>query len=60
MDLNQLYFDHQVLLIRADNASTRRTQHESLLDAGLIAARIGCRQHALGASAARSWDALTQ
>ena len=55
LDLNRLYFDHQLLLIRAQEAATPalRRDHES--DAARIAGRIAHRQGLLGASAARAW-----
>ena len=55
MDLNQLYFDHQIQLIRADGAGTAegRRDHESA--AARIADRIGQRQTRLGAAAACAW-----
>ena len=58
MDLNQLYFDHQLQLMEAERAGTvgRRQAHE--VAASHIAYRIGGMQRALGAPAARSWDAL--
>jgi len=46
MDLNELYSDHQVALMRADGTSS------------LIAGRIGGLQRALGAGAAPAWEAL--
>jgi hypothetical protein len=57
MDLNALYFDHQVLLMRAHSAPTpeRRTAFER--SASVLAARIGCRQQQLGANAAAAWTA---
>lgn len=58
MDLNQLYFDHQMLLIRAHRAASRDARHEHEIDASQIAGRIGCMQRALGAAAAPSWEAL--
>lgn len=57
MDFNQLYFDHQVLLMRADDASSDGAQHQHAFDASLIAGRIGCMQRALGAGAAPLWEA---
>jgi hypothetical protein len=60
MDLNQLYFDHQVLAMRADTAPTPRARQERRFDAALVAARIGCKQRAIGAPAARSWEALAR
>jgi hypothetical protein len=55
VDLNQLYFDHQVLLFQAERATCaeRRQLHRN--GAALIAGRIGCMQRALGARAAPGW-----
>lgn len=55
MDLNQLYFDHQLSLMRADEADTPCLEHSHLHDAALVAARIGERQGKLGAAAACAW-----
>ena len=56
MDLNQLYFDHQLLLIRAERAASCGARHEHELSASRIAGRIGCAQRALGAAAAPNWE----
>jgi len=55
VDLNQLYFEHQVLLMRADRSDLpgERIGHER--GAALIAGRIGCIQRASGAGAAKAW-----
>lgn len=58
MDLNQLYFDHQLLLIKALRAPSGGAQHEHEVSASHIAGRIGCMQRALGAAAAPTWEAL--
>lgn len=58
MDFNQLYFDHQIAVIRADSALSDPLRRESAFDASVIAGRIGCMQRALGAGAARGWEAL--
>ena len=57
MDLNQLYFDHQILLIKADGAASPsvRLGHEAA--AAMVAERIGQRQVRLGAAAACAWMA---
>jgi hypothetical protein len=56
LDLNRLYFDHQLSLIRAREAATAdlRRDHES--EAALIAGRIGDKQRRLGAAAAGAWE----
>ena len=58
MDLNQLYFDHQIAVMRAGAASPGAPGRDRRLDASLIAGRIGCMQRALGAKAARGWETL--
>ena len=57
MDLNQLYFDHQITLIRADGATTPEARRDHETDAAQIAGRIGLRQARLGAAAACAWMA---
>ena len=57
MDLNQLYFDHQIQLIRADGAATDDARRGHELAAARIADRIGQRQVRLGAAAACAWMA---
>jgi hypothetical protein len=56
VDLNQLYFDHQVTLMRAHGAPSDDLQRGHWQDASLIAGRIGCMQRANGATAAPSWE----
>ena len=58
MDLNQLYFDHQLLLIRAERAVSLGARREHEVGASRIAGQIGCMQRALGAAAAPNWEAL--
>jgi hypothetical protein len=57
VDLNRLYFDYQLSLIRAQEAATSelRQGHES--EAARIAGCIGNRQTRLGAAAACAWMA---
>ena len=57
MDLNQLYFDHQIQLIRADGAVSAETRAGHQTAAAQIADRIGQRQARLGAAAACAWMA---
>jgi len=58
VDLNQLYFDHQIAVMRADGALSRQCRRDRRFDASLIAGRIGCMQRALRAGAAPVWEAL--
>lgn len=57
MDLNRLYFDHQLLLMRADGAQSDDAQHQHQLDATLLAGRIGGLLRGIGAGAAPAWEA---
>ena len=58
MDLNQLYFDHQLAVMRAGSTLSYELRRDRQLDASLIAGRIGSMQRALGADAARAWETL--
>lgn len=58
MDLNQLYFDHQILLMKAGRAVSAQLRHEHEVSASHIAGRIGCMQRSMGAASAPAWDAL--
>ena len=58
MDLNKLYFEHQIALMRACTAGSGEVRRDLQFDASLIAGRIGCMQRSLGAGAARSWETL--
>lgn len=57
MDLNQLYFDHQILLIQADGATTPEARRAHEIEAARVACSIGQRQAKLGAAAACAWMA---
>ena len=56
MGLNQLYFDHQILLIKAQQAATPVLRRAHERDAARIAERIQSKQLGLGAAAARSGE----
>lgn len=58
MDLNQLYFDHQLLRMRADRAKSCGVQREHERGAARIAARIAGIQRAQDAAAAPIWESL--
>lgn len=58
MDFNRLYSDHQRLLIRASSAPSEALRDVYEVAASHIAGRIGCRQRALGATAAFAWESL--
>lgn len=59
VDLNALYFDHQLLLIKARRAASFGTRHEYEARASHIAGRIGRLQRRLGAAAALAWERLS-
>lgn len=58
MDLNRLYFDHQVSLMHAARPATCAMRRDHVLRASRIAGRIGSVQRALGAKAASAWESL--
>lgn len=57
VDLNQLYYDHQLLLMEASQATSAGARHEHETGASHVAGRIGCIQRAIGAAAAPIWEA---
>jgi hypothetical protein len=59
MNINQLYHDHQILLMRACRAGpgAKRDVHQS--GARAVAARIGLEQRRIGAAAAAQWERLS-
>jgi hypothetical protein len=57
MDFNRLYFDHQLSLIKAREATTGEARRRHEADAARIAGCIGHKQTKLGAAAACSWGA---
>ncbi|HVR90475.1 MAG TPA: hypothetical protein VHG29_05220 [Novosphingobium sp.] len=54
MDLNQLYFDHQIALMRAAEGPLKAAQKHLEAAAG-VARQIACFQRRLGAGAGRSY-----
>ena len=58
MDLNQLYFDHQLLLMKARRSVSGESRRALEIGASHIAGRIGCIQRGLGAGCAPAWEAL--
>lgn len=56
MDLNQLYFHHQLLLMRASCASNEESTLSHEARAAGIARSIGTFQANAGAAAALSWQ----
>lgn len=58
MDINGLYFNHQISAMRAAAMPTRLLRREAEQDASIIAEEIGCIQGALGALAAPGWERL--
>lgn len=57
MNLNQLYFRHQLLLIRADQSASADSRRLRRAAAARIACRIGSVQRKLGAAGAPAWEA---
>ena len=55
MDLNHLYSQHQLSLMRADATTSRLARTKYLAAAGLFASRIRNYQLAKGADAAAGW-----
>jgi hypothetical protein len=55
MDLNHLYSQHQLSVMRADASTSRVDRAEHLANAALFASRIGGYQFAKGAGAATEW-----
>lgn len=58
MDLNRLYFDHQLTLMRVARSASCDVRRDHVLRASTIAGRIGSAQRALGARAASTWEYL--
>jgi hypothetical protein len=58
VDLNQLYFDHQLSTMRAAGMPTAALRQGAAHAASRIAARIGCIQRELKATAAGGWEML--
>jgi hypothetical protein len=59
MDLNRLYFDHQMQLIEAERASSESLHRMHTVAASALAGRIAGIQRALGAAAAPAWETLS-
>jgi hypothetical protein len=57
MDLNQLYFDHQILSMRAEHSAHAAHRALHARRAAAMADRIGSFQRTLGARAATGWAA---
>lgn len=55
MDLNHLYAQHQILLMRAGSPTGVGSRKRLMLEAGEVAGLIWTRQVELGASAAEGW-----
>ena len=56
MDLNQLYFEHQILLMRAGHAACQRAGQMHRESARAIAVAIACLHRASGAAALQQWE----
>ncbi len=57
MDLNQLYHDHQISLMRASATGSAQLRHAHHANAAGIAQRIEHIHRAAGAGAASRWEA---
>ncbi|HEX8055692.1 MAG TPA: hypothetical protein VF481_03460 [Novosphingobium sp.] len=57
MDLNDLYFRHQLSVMRAGSASDEQIRSLHLTRADELAQRIGIWQRRVGAGAASMWSA---
>ena len=60
MDFNRLYFDHQLLLMKAQHADSPVRRHAFQTRASDVAARITRSQRCLGAAAAPDWQRLAE
>jgi hypothetical protein len=60
MDLNQLYYEYQVLRVRAERARSPYLERECTRQALVIAGMIGDRQDHLGADAAHGWNRIAR
>lgn len=58
MDLNSLYFRHQISLIRAAASGSRALRATHVAAAEGLAGTIACLQLRLGASASTGWAAI--
>jgi hypothetical protein len=58
MDLNKLYFDHQVLVVRARHAAPGKARSSYETGARRVADSIGSIQRLSGAPAAMGWELL--
>ena len=59
MDLNRLYFDHQISLMRASLASDCVTRNLHDANARAIAREVAQHQKAAGAGGAARWEAAS-
>jgi len=57
LDLNDLYFRHQLSVMHAGSASDEHTRGMYLIRAEELAQRIGAWQRRVGAGAASMWGA---
>jgi len=57
VDLNHLYFRHQILQMQAEHSASAAKRALHARHAAVVAERIGCVQRAIGAPAAGGWAA---
>ncbi len=55
MDLNHLYSEHQIAVMRASASTSRLARTRHLAAAGVFAHHIGTYQRTIGAPAASGW-----
>ncbi|MGV3556163.1 MAG: hypothetical protein ACO1OD_13010 [Croceibacterium sp.] len=60
MDLNQLYYEYQVLRVRAERARSPKLERECTARALAIAGMIGDRQRGVGAGAGPGWSRIAR
>jgi hypothetical protein len=60
VDFNRLYFDHQLLLMKAQQSDSSVRRQALQVKASDVAARITRSQRCLGAAAAPSWRRLAK
>ena len=60
VDFNRLYFDHQLLLMKAQQTDSSVRRHAIQVKASDVAARITRSQRCLGAAAAPYWQQLAR
>jgi hypothetical protein len=60
VDFNRFYFEHQLLLLKAQHAVSPDRRRSLRIEASAVAGRIGRSQRRLGAGGAPRWQALAE